>query len=90
MVVVSFPDPLLRDAVGEVAGVESVIWDPRDGRATDDRIEVVVAPYLGAAKALDVVADLPSCRLVQLQSAGFDGVFEVVPETIAVANAAGV
>lgn len=90
MVVVSFPDPLLRDAVGEVADVESVIWDPTDGPATDDRIEVVVAPYLGAAKALDAVAKLPACSLVQLQSAGFDGVFDVVPERIAVANAAGV
>lgn len=90
MVVVSFPDLLLRDAVGEIAGVESVVWDPSNGPATDARIEVVVAPYLGAAGALDVVADLPDCRLVQLQSAGFDGVFDVVPESIAVANAAGV
>ncbi|EAP97634.1 putative dehydrogenase [Janibacter sp. HTCC2649] len=90
MVVVSFPDPLLRDAVGEIPGVEAVMWDPRNGPATDDRIEVVVAPYLGAAKALGAVADLPHCRLVQLQSAGFDGVFEAVPERVAVANAAGV
>ncbi|MFC7486773.1 2-hydroxyacid dehydrogenase [Knoellia sp. CPCC 206453] len=90
MVVVSFPDPLLRDAVGEIPGVQAVVWDPTAGRATDARIEVVVAPYLGAAKALGAVADLPSCRLVQLQSAGFDGVFEAVPEPIAIANAAGV
>ncbi len=90
MVVVSFPDLPLRDAVGEIPGVEAVMWDPTAGPAADDRIEVVVAPYLGAAKALGAVADLPACRLVQLQSAGFDGVFEVVPESIAVANAAGV
>lgn len=90
MVVVSFPDLLLRDAVGEIAGVEAVVWDPANGPATDARIEVVVAPYLGAAGALNVVADLPDCRLVQFQSAGYDGVFDVVPESIAVANAAGV
>ena len=90
MVVVSFPDPQLLDAVGEIPGVDAVIWDPGAGPATDTRIEVVVAPYLGAAKALDVVAALPACRLVQLQSAGYDGVLEVVPETIGVANAAGV
>ncbi len=90
MVVVSFPEPLLRDAVGDIAGVESVVWDPCSGPATDQRIEVVVAPYLGAASALGAVAGLPRCRLVQLQSAGYDGVLEVVPETIAVANAAGV
>lgn len=90
MVVVSFPEPLLRDAVGEIPGVEAVVWDPRSGPATDSRIEVVVAPYLGAAAALGAVADLPDCRLVQLQSAGFDGVFEAVPEPIEIANAAGV
>ena len=90
MVVVSFPDPLLRDAVGEIPGIEAVLWDPGSGPATDARIEVVVAPYLGAAKALGAVADLPSCHLVQLQSAGFDGVFEVVPASVAIANAAGV
>jgi phosphoglycerate dehydrogenase-like enzyme len=36
------------------------------------------------------VAELPHCRLVQLQSAGYDGVLEVIPETMGVANAAGV
>lgn len=90
MVVVSFPDPLLLDAVGQIPGVEAMLWDPGAGPVTDARIEVVVAPYLGAAKALDGVAALPACRLVQLQSAGYDGVLAVVPETIAVANAAGV
>jgi len=90
MVVVSFPDPLLRDAVGEIPGIEAILWDPAAGAATDPRIEVVVAPYLGAAGALGGVADLPDCRLVQLQSAGYDGVLEVLPESVAVANAAGV
>ncbi|KGN37038.1 2-hydroxyacid dehydrogenase [Knoellia subterranea] len=90
MVVVSFPDAVLRDAVGDVAGIEPVLWDPGTGPAPDDRIEVVVAPYLGAAHKLAPVADLPNLRLVQLQSAGFDGVLEVVPEHVAVANAAGV
>lgn len=90
MVVVSFPEPHLRDAVGDIPGVESVIWDPGSGPAHDDRIEVVVAPYLGAASKLSSIADLPACRLVQLQSAGYDGVLEVVPEEIGVANAAGV
>lgn len=90
MVVVSFPDPVLRDAVGEVPGVEAVLWDPAGDDVPDSRIEVVVAPYLGAASALGSVAQLPDLRLVQLQSAGFDGVLEVVPEEVAVANAAGV
>lgn len=90
MVVVSFPDPVLRDAVGEVPGVEAVLWDPAGNEVPDSRIEVVVAPYLGAASALGSVTQLPDLRLVQLQSAGFDGVLEVVPEEVAVANAAGV
>ena len=90
MLVVSFPDPALLDSVGEVAGVEAVVWDPAAAATPDPRIEVVVAPYLGAAGALAAVGQLEHCRLVQLQSAGFDGVLEVVPERVAVANAAGV
>ncbi|CAN7504549.1 2-hydroxyacid dehydrogenase [Knoellia sp. LjRoot47] len=90
MVVVSFPDPVLRDAVGEVPGIEAVLWDPAGDEAPDERIEVVVAPYLGAASALGSVAGLPRVRLVQLQSAGYDGVLEVVPDPVGVANAAGV
>lgn len=90
MLVVSFPDPVLLDAVGEVAGVEAVVWDPAGPEAPDPRIEVVVAPYLGAAGSLAAVGQLESCRLVQLQSAGFDGVLEVLPERVAVTNAAGV
>jgi phosphoglycerate dehydrogenase-like enzyme len=90
MLVVSFPDPALRDAVGDVPGVEAVLWDPAGDSAPDERIEVVVAPYLGAASALDAVTVLPGLRLVQLQSAGYDGVLEVVPEHVPVANAAGV
>ena len=90
MLVASFPDPALRDAVGEVAGLEAVVWDPAGEEAPDPRIEVVVAPYLGAASALGSVAQLPRLRLVQLQSAGYDGVLEAVPETVGVANAAGV
>ena len=90
MLVVSFPDRVLLDAVGDVPGVEAVVWDPAGQEAPDERIEVVVAPYLGAASALGSVSRLPRARLVQLQSAGYDGVLEAVPESVAVANAAGV
>jgi len=90
MTVVSFPDRELLEAVGHVPGIETVLWDPAGDAEPDERIEVVVAPYLGAARVIGEAARLPHCRLVQLQSAGFDGILEVLPERIGVANAAGV
>lgn len=88
--IVSFPDASWRADVGPVAGVEPVLWDPADGPRPDLGIEVVVAPYLRSAGELAAIAGMPSVRLVQLLTAGFDGVLEAVPGQVAVANAVGV
>ncbi len=89
MTVVSFPDTEWRDRVGQVDGVEPVVWDPRDP-VPDRPVEVVVAPYLRPVAELAAVAGMPSVRLVQLLTAGYDGALDAVPERVAVANAAGV
>ena len=89
MTVVSFPDPAWRDDVGPVDGVEPVVWDPRDP-LPDRPVEVVIAPYLRPAGELSAVSGMPSVRLVQLLTAGYDGALDAVPEQVAVANAAGV
>lgn len=89
MTVVSFPDPSWRDDVGPLDGIEPVLWDPREP-VPDRPVEVVIAPYLRPAAELAAVAGMPSVRLVQLLTAGFDGALEAVPDTVAVANAAGV
>jgi phosphoglycerate dehydrogenase-like enzyme len=85
--VASVPTEELRAAVGEVEGVEVVVWD-RYAEA-DPRIEVCVPDYrdLSHFERLD---ELPRLRLVQTQLAGFDGQVELLPEGVTLCNAAGV
>lgn len=88
-VVVSFPDAgWLRD-VGPVDGVTSVLWDPSGDPPAED-VEVSLAPYMAPPEQVSVVAQKPSVRLVQLLSAGYDSVLPVLPDGVALANAAGV
>lgn len=88
-VVVSFPDAgWLRD-VGPVDGVTSVLWDPSSDPPAED-VEVYLAPYMARPEQVAVVAQKPSVRLVQLLSAGYDSVLPVLPDGVALANAAGV
>lgn len=87
MVVVALPDIQWIAELGDVPGLDPVAWDgltppPRAG------IEVFVAPYLlGVDPVRRAVEQAPDLRLVQLLTAGYDGVLGVVPERIAVANA---
>ena len=82
------PTRELRDAVGPVDGVDLVVWggdaDPTDG------VELWVPSYGTAATVLRRVRDLESLRVVQLQSAGYDGMLELLPDGVALCNAAGV
>ncbi len=89
MTVVSFPDQSWLESVGPVEGIEALVWDPRDPPPARP-VEVVIAPYLRPASELEAVRGMPSVRLVQLLTAGYDGALTVVPEAVAVANAAGV
>ena len=85
--VASVPTRELLDAVGEVEGVELVVWEP-DGEP-DPRTEVCVPDYrdLGHFRRL---GELPALRLVQTQLAGFDGQVELLPDGVTLCNAAGV
>lgn len=87
--IVSVPDHVLRDALGELPeGVELVEW-ALDGPAPVPEIDLVVAPYMGATKRLAHLAGVQT-RLVQSQSIGFDGVDRVLPAGHTLANAATV
>ncbi len=77
------------DDLGPIEGVRTSVWDLR-GPAPRTPIDVVVAPYQGAAEVIGAVGQVPSVRLVQLLTAGYDGILEQVPDRVAVANAAGV
>jgi len=83
------PTQKLLDAVGQVDGVELVGWRG-DGPPPRDDAQLVVPDYARGRDALAMLDTLPGLRVVQLQTAGYDGVLELVPEGVLVANARGV
>ncbi|MFC6235228.1 NAD(P)-dependent oxidoreductase, partial [Leucobacter soli] len=84
--VVSLPsDGGLKDALGEVPGVEFEHWD-LDGPPPRAHIDIVVAPYLNGNEALAALADVET-RLLQWQSIGYNGVEEYLPAGTPFANA---
>jgi phosphoglycerate dehydrogenase-like enzyme len=85
--IVSYPDAELRDAVGEVAGTEAVVWDGRSD--PDPGIEVCVPDYR-TLRTFRRLGELPRLRVVQTQLAGYDGQLELLPDGVTLCNAAGV
>jgi phosphoglycerate dehydrogenase-like enzyme len=81
----------LAGAVGEVEGVELLVW-PRGGPppARAGEIELLVPDYIRARTTLRQLADLPRLRAVQLQTAGYDAVVDLVPAGVELLSARGV
>lgn len=85
------PDPWLLEDIGEVPGVEILLWDVTGAAPAEaaDRINAVVLPY---ARGWDggAVRDLPHLGAVLTQTTGYDGVAEKVGDGPAIVTAAGV
>lgn len=79
----------LARAVGPVDGVEVVVWNG-DGPPPDGEVELWVPHYATRADVIDRGHELRGLRVVQLQSAGYDGVAERLPDGITLCNATGV
>lgn len=79
----------LADAVGPVDGVEIEVWNG-DGPTPQGDVEVWVPHYATSADVIDQGHRLQGLQVVQLQSAGYDGVAERLPDGITLCNAAGV
>lgn len=79
----------LAEAVGPVDGVEVVVWNG-DGPPPDGEVELWVPHYATRADVIDRGHELRGLRVVQLQSAGYDGVAERLPDGITLCNATGV
>jgi len=75
------PTEELVEAVGAVEGVEIV----RDGPA-----ELWVPDYGTAATVMDRAGEIEGLRVIQLQSAGYDGMLERLPAGVTLCNARGV
>lgn len=79
----------LADAVGPVDGVDIEVWNG-DGPVPEGDVEVWVPHYATRADVIDQGHRLQGLQVVQLQSAGYDGVAERLPDGITLCNAAGV
>lgn len=90
MIVASMPTRRLLDAVHPPEGVATVLWDGAGAPDRADEVEVVVAPYMNGSAIVESLTRVPRVRLVQLQSAGYEDVAGIVPDGVALANAAGV
>ncbi|MGF1645932.1 MAG: 2-hydroxyacid dehydrogenase [Kineosporiaceae bacterium] len=75
-VLIPWPDVAIPEAVSWVE------WDgsgePPDVRA----VELYVVPYGGPARTLEVIADLPALRAVQVLTAGVDAVLPHLPDGV--------
>ena len=89
MIVALLPTQSLADAVGPVDGVELVVWRG-DGPPPRDDADLVVPDYARGRAALAMLDALPALRVVQLQTAGYDGVPELIPDGVLLASARGV
>lgn len=93
MTVVTFPSARIRDLVGPVpSGTRAGLWDLRSAPegVSIDEIEMVVVPHYVSGRRLARLADLPSLRIVQLPSAGYEHALPHVPDGVVLANGRGV
>ena len=90
MIVALLPTQRLADAVGPVEGVELVVWRGDGPPPRADEVELVVPDYGRSRSAMELLDGLPRLRVVQLQTAGYDGMLELTPEHVELANARGV
>jgi phosphoglycerate dehydrogenase-like enzyme len=89
--VVCLPDARAREQVGDIAGVNFVIWDgsgdpPPDAMPT----EFLVGEYSSRVPRPDALARLRDLRVIQLLSAGADPWLPVVPDGVTLCTAQGV
>jgi phosphoglycerate dehydrogenase-like enzyme len=84
------PSSRLAEAVGPVEGFELVVWNGADAPARTDEVELVVPDYARTRATMQQLDRLPRLRVVQLQTAGYDGLVELVPSGVLLANARGV
>jgi phosphoglycerate dehydrogenase-like enzyme len=91
MIVAAVQSQELADAVGEVAGVEMVLW-PRGDEVPDRAgdIDLLVPDYIRARTTMRQLGALPRLRAVQLQTAGYDAVADLVPPGLDLLSARGV
>ena len=81
----------LADAVGPVDGVEMLVWaEGEELPPRPDEVELIVPDYITARRTARMLGRLPRLRAVQLQTAGYDAVVDLVPPGVDLLSARGV
>lgn len=88
MITALVPSAELLDAVGEVPGAHISVWDST-GDAPQG-VDLWLPVYSTHPSMVDRARDMAGLRYVQLQSAGYDGVPERLPEGVVLCNGRGV
>jgi phosphoglycerate dehydrogenase-like enzyme len=90
VIVALLPTRRLVDAVGEIEGVELVVWRGEGVPERADEAALLVPDYARSRAAMGRLAAMPRLRVVQLQTAGYDGLLELTSPGVVLANARGV
>src|SRR5689334_22398362 len=88
--VVSVPDREFAEALADLEGVDTVVWDMAGPHPRGGEIRLAVMPYMTRLSLADVTVGLDALEVVQLQSAGYEQFLPDVPEGVTLCNAAGV
>jgi phosphoglycerate dehydrogenase-like enzyme len=91
MIVAAVQSPELAEAVGPVSDVELLVWaEGEELPPRPDEVELLVPDYIRARRTARMLDRLPRLRAVQLQTAGYDAVVDLVPPTVDLLSARGV
>ena len=90
MIVAAVQDQDLADAVGNTDGVDLLVWEGDGVPERAGEIELLVPDYTRARRTMRQLEHFPRLRAIQLQTAGYDGVLDLVPPAIDLLSARGV
>jgi phosphoglycerate dehydrogenase-like enzyme len=90
VIVALLPTQRLVEVVGPIDGVELVVWRGDGPPPRADEVELLVPDYARGRDVMGALDALPRLRVVQLQTAGYDGMLELTPSHVQLANARGV
>jgi phosphoglycerate dehydrogenase-like enzyme len=92
MTTICVPDAAAAAALGELAGVDVVIWDGTGAAPVGlDRVEFLVATYSSAATvSAETLAGMVRLQVIQVLSAGVEAWVDRVPAGVVLCNGRGV
>ena len=90
MIVAAVPTQALADAVGPVDGVEVLVWPGGEPPERAGEVELLVPDYIRARTTMRRLEEFPRLRAVQLQTAGYDAVLDLMPPGPDLLSARGV